>query len=75
MDMEMPGMDGLEATRLIRQEIGAPSRHLPIIAITAHALESHRQQCLAAGMDDFITKPFEINTILQVISLHLPALR
>ncbi|HSH12925.1 MAG TPA: response regulator, partial [Desulfurivibrionaceae bacterium] len=73
MDMEMPEMDGLEATRLIRKKAGAATRHLPIIAMTAHALESYRQQCLAAGMDDFISKPFEKNVLLQVISHHLPS--
>lgn len=73
MDMEMPEIDGLEATRLIRKMAGAADRRLPIIAMTAHALESYRQQCLAAGMDDFISKPFEIGTFLQVISRHLPS--
>ncbi|NTV15053.1 MAG: response regulator [Desulfobulbaceae bacterium] len=73
MDMEMPEMDGLEATRRIRNSAGAFNGHLPIIAMTAHALESYRQQCLAAGMDDFISKPFEIDVLLQVISQHLPS--
>ena len=75
MDLEMPVMDGLEATRMIRENVGAGTRHLPIIAMTAHALESYRQQCLAAGMDDFISKPFEINAVLQVIHRHLPDLQ
>lgn len=59
MDVAMPEMDGLEATRLIRQgEIGT-GRHLPILAMTAHALKRDRERCLAAGMDGYITKPIE----------------
>jgi PAS domain S-box-containing protein len=73
MDMEMPEMDGLEATRLIRgKEADTATRHLPIIAMTAHALESYRQQCLSAGMDDFISKPFEGDALLEMISRLLP---
>ncbi len=55
MDMQMPGMDGLEATRGIRARIG--SRRLPIVALTANARAEHRDACIAAGMDDFLTKP------------------
>ena len=57
MDIQMPGMDGFETTRRIRQD--PRHRTLPIIAITAHATEQDRVQCLAAGMTDYITKPFE----------------
>ena len=54
----MPVMDGLDATRAIRNLGGAISR-IPIIAVTANALQGERQKCLAAGMNDFITKPIE----------------
>ncbi len=63
MDCEMPEMGGLEATKLARnfeaaQSQGAPYRRIPIVALTSHALDDVRQQCLAAGMDDLIAKPF-----------------
>lgn len=64
MDLEMPVMGGHEATQRIRQWETAHNRaHLPIIALTANAFEEDRQRCLAAGMDDFLTKPVAVNTL------------
>ena len=57
MDIQMPEMDGLTATRKIREKERVHGGHLPIIALTAHAMEQHREACIAAGMDDFVTKP------------------
>lgn len=63
MDMRMPEMDGLEATRRLR-ESGAT---LPIIALTANAMAADRQECFDAGMDDFVSKPFEPQELLNML--------
>jgi hypothetical protein len=65
MDVQMPTMDGLEATRLIRRSIGADE--LPIIAMTAHAMEQERQLCLDAGMNDHLTKPVDPKSLTRTL--------
>jgi PAS domain S-box-containing protein len=65
MDIKMPEMDGLEATRIIRQRW--PDNGPKIIALTAYALEGDREKCLAAGMDDYIGKPMEIGELRKVL--------
>jgi CheY-like chemotaxis protein len=71
MDVQMPEMDGLEATRRIRSWEGT-NTHVPIIALTAGALREERQGCLAAGMDDFLTKPIDPSYLAQVLLRYAP---
>ncbi|MCM2679547.1 PAS domain S-box protein [Echinimonas agarilytica] len=66
MDVAMPIMDGLEATFMIRCNEG-PNQQTPILAMTANAFEEDKQACLSAGMDDFLTKPLDINLIRQKV--------
>jgi CheY-like chemotaxis protein len=66
MDIQMPQMDGYEAVKRIRQQ---PTRqHVPIIAMTAHAISTERERCLAAGMDDYLTKPIDIAGLAAMLS-------
>ena len=62
MDCHMPVMDGFEATRRIRSQ-EASARHIPIVAMTASVMDEDRERCLAAGMDDYVTKPVNIKTL------------
>lgn len=67
MDIQMPIMDGLTATRKIRELEASTNTHVPIIAITANALAGDKEICLAAGMNEYISKPFQIETLIQKI--------
>jgi len=72
MDVQMPEMDGFEATRQIRAWETQLNRHIPIIAMTAHAMAGDRERCLAAGMDDYVAKPLEPKLLFSVIDRWTP---
>jgi len=78
MDCQMPEMDGFEATRVIRnqeaslQQVGGKPPHLPIIAMTANAMQEDKDRCQAVGMDDFLSKPVTSNALAAVLNRWLP---
>jgi CheY-like chemotaxis protein len=73
MDIQMPGMDGYEATHAIREaEWKTGGAHIPIVAMTAHALKSDEERCLAAGMDGFIAKPIHVKDLIRKVVEFAP---
>ncbi len=72
MDISMPGMDGKEATRQIRAREEGTGRHVPIMALTAHALDGDSEEILSAGLDRFMTKPLRKTAIHGCIAEHCP---
>jgi light-regulated signal transduction histidine kinase (bacteriophytochrome)/DNA-binding response OmpR family regulator/HPt (histidine-containing phosphotransfer) domain-containing protein len=72
MDVQMPEMDGFAATAAIRQREKASGTHLPIVALTAHAMKGDRERCLSAGMDAYVSKPLRAEELIKVISGLVP---
>jgi len=70
MDVQMPEMDGLEATRAIRRHEQLTSTHVPIIALTAHAMSGDRERCLEAGTDEYISKPINARALLNLLEKY-----
>jgi CheY-like chemotaxis protein len=80
MDVQMPEMDGFEATRAIRESETLTRAHIPIVALTAHAMKGDQDRCLAAGMDAYLSKPIHAADLLTIAEsyakkecLELPA--
>jgi CheY-like chemotaxis protein len=71
MDIQMPGMDGFEATAAIREAEKSTGKHVPIIAMTAHALKGDQERCLAAGMDAYVSKPIHTSELFETIARTL----
>jgi two-component system, sensor histidine kinase and response regulator len=71
MDVQMPEMDGLTATRKIRDSERSTPYHIPIVAMTAHAMKGDREICIAAGMDEYVTKPINVEALKQALATVL----
>jgi HPt (histidine-containing phosphotransfer) domain-containing protein len=67
MDVQMPRLNGLEATKAIREEEQETQNHIPIIAMTAHAIKGDRERCLEAGMDEYVSKPIDSEKLFDAI--------
>jgi len=67
MDMAMPEMDGWAATAMIKKK-GAPTAHIPLIALTAHALPGDRQRAMDSGCDEYVTKPMDLSELVEIVN-------
>jgi CheY-like chemotaxis protein len=73
MDVQMPEMDGLSATKAIRAQERETGKHLPIIAMTAHAMRGDRERCLEAGMDNYLSKPIHSKALYELVEAVAPS--
>jgi len=73
MDVQMPVMDGFDATRIIREKEKGTGTHLPIVAMTAHAMKGDRERCLESGMDGYVSKPINMQELYEAIDSLFPA--
>ncbi|MFC1829499.1 response regulator, partial [Thermodesulfobacteriota bacterium] len=73
MDVQMPEMDGFEATEAIRDSEKQTGQHIPIIAMTAHAMKGDRERCIESGMDDYISKPISTDALFETIQALVSA--
>lgn len=73
MDVRLPGMDGMEATRAIKRH--PDTRHIPVVAVTGEAMEKQREAILQAGCDDYIAKPVEFATLLRTVDAYMSGAR
>ena len=67
MDLQMPGLNGMDTTAAVRARDQRAGKRMPIVAMTAHAMAGDRAQCLAAGMDDYISKPIDVTDLLAAV--------
>ncbi len=72
MDVQMPEMDGFEATAAIREAERQTGKHIPIVAMTAHAMKGTSERCLEAGMDGYVSKPLQVTELLRIMDTLLP---
>jgi CheY-like chemotaxis protein len=71
MDVQMPEMDGIEATAVIREREKGSGLHQPVVALTAHAMKGDREKCMAGGMDGYLSKPIRPQELDQLLEIYV----